>query len=89
VVNFAVFPVRKSASGLLDGIEANDALHGRIDNLLREVVCADVARDSEEVPSSGFDLVPDRCEALLVDAGRGLPLSVYVGGGGTELLTRL
>jgi hypothetical protein len=87
VVNFAVFPVRKSASGLLDGIEANDALHGRIDNLLREVVCADVARDSEEVPSSGFDLVPNRCEALLVDAGRGL--SVYVEGGGTELLTRL
>jgi hypothetical protein len=36
-----------------------DVLDGSVDDLLGEVICAYVTRDSDDVSSSGFDVVYD------------------------------
>jgi hypothetical protein len=50
------------------GGNRRDVLHGRIHDFLREVVCTDVASDSENVAPRGLDLVCYRCEAFFIDA---------------------
>jgi hypothetical protein len=63
VVDFSVFSMGKGVdefSDLCIGEEGGrDVLDGSVDDLLGEVICAYVARDSDDVSSSGFDVVYD------------------------------
>ena len=48
----------------------DDALDGGVDNLLREIIRADISCDANGVASYCLDLVNDGCQAFLVNASR-------------------